>query len=72
MLELHWMSFILLLLISVLTRFRLSTWWDDLRHHEGAKIKCGEQHFTALAADIHKPAHYIKAKDVDGFMAYID
>lgn len=45
---------------------------DDLRHHEGAKIKCGEQHFAALAADIHKPAHYIKAKDVDGFMAYID
>lgn len=49
-----------------------STWWDDLRHQEGAKIKCGEQHFAALAADIQKPAHYIKAKDVDGFMAYID
>ena len=22
-----------------------STWWDDLRHIEGAKIKCGERHF---------------------------
>ncbi|MDW8490300.1 hypothetical protein R5R67_16640 [Acinetobacter sp. OYA S30] len=48
-----------------------STWWDDLRHQEGAKIKCGEQHFAALAADVEKPAEYIKAKDVDGFMSYI-
>ena len=22
-----------------------SSWWDDLRHLEGAKIKCGEKHF---------------------------
>ena len=23
-----------------------SNWWDDLRHKEGAKIKCGEKHFA--------------------------
>lgn len=26
-------------------------WWDDLRHQEGAKIKCGEKHFKAIEAE---------------------
>ena len=47
-----------------------STWWDDLRHLEGAKIKCGEKHFDEIGKDMKKPARYIKAKDVDGMMAH--
>ena len=47
-----------------------STWWDDLRHHEGAKIKCGEKHFEELATG-ENPASYIKAKDVDGLMSHV-
>ncbi|HNP50535.1 MAG TPA: DEAD/DEAH box helicase family protein [Nitrosomonas nitrosa] len=49
-----------------------STWWDDLRHLEGAKIKCGEKHFDEIARVIENPAQYIKAKDVDGMMGYTD
>ena len=26
-----------------------SLWWDGLRHKEGAKIKCGKEHFAVLA-----------------------
>lgn len=46
-----------------------SGWWDDLRHREGAKIKCGEKHFAAIAADPN-PAKYIKATSVDGMMKH--
>lgn len=38
-----------------------STWWNDLRHHEGAKIKCGEKHFEEIAKETENPAQYIKA-----------
>ncbi|WP_420598302.1 type III restriction-modification system endonuclease [Neptuniibacter sp.] len=48
-----------------------STWWDDLRHQEGAKIKCGELHFEELGKDADNPAKYIKATDVDGMMGHI-
>ncbi len=41
-----------------------SSWWDDLRHKEGAKIKCGEKHFEAIAAG-DNPAKYIRATSVD-------
>ncbi len=49
-----------------------STWWDDLRHLEGAKIKCGEKHFDEVAKDIENPAQYIKSTDVDGMMRYVE
>lgn len=49
-----------------------STWWDDLRHLEGAKIKCGERHFEEIGKDQKNPARYIKAKDVEGMMSYIE
>jgi type III restriction enzyme len=46
-----------------------SNWWDDLRHREGAKIKCGEKHFAELAAG-QNPAQYIKATSVDDMMRH--
>ena len=46
-----------------------SNWWDDLRHKEGAKIKCGERHFEVLAAG-ENPAKYIKATSVDDMMKH--
>ena len=49
-----------------------STWWDDLRHLEGAKIKCGERHFEEIAKDTQNPARYIKSTDVDGMMGYVE
>lgn len=49
-----------------------STWWDDLRHLEGAKIKCGEKHFDELADENENPARYIKSTDVDGMMGYVE
>ena len=49
-----------------------STWWDDLRHLEGAKIKCGEKHFEEIGKDIQKPARYIKVKNVDGVLGHMD
>lgn len=48
-----------------------STWWGDLRHIEGAKIKCGERHFEEVAND-DNPARYIRAVDVNGMMSHID
>jgi type III restriction enzyme len=48
-----------------------STWWGDLRHAEGAKIKCGEKHFEEVAGD-KNPAQYIKATDVEGMMGYVE
>lgn len=47
-----------------------SNWWDDLRHKEGAKIKCGEKHFEALAVD-EPSAKYIKATSVDDMMKHV-
>jgi type III restriction enzyme len=47
-----------------------SSWWDDLRHQEGAKIKCGEKHFIAIASDPN-PATYVKATSVDGLMKHV-
>ena len=49
-----------------------STWWDDLRHLEGAKIKCGKQHFEEIAKDTENPARYIKSTDVDEMMGYVE
>ena len=46
-----------------------SNWWDDLRHIEGAKIKCGEKHFKELAVG-QNPARYIKATSVDDMMRH--
>ncbi len=46
-----------------------SNWWDDLRHKEGAKIKCGEKHFAEIAVDSN-PAQYIKAKNVNDMMRH--
>ena len=48
-----------------------STWWDDLRHIEGAKIKCGEKHFEEIANNTENSARYIKSKDVEGMMGYV-
>jgi type III restriction enzyme len=49
-----------------------STWWGDLRHAEGAKIKCGEKHFDEIANSVDNPAQYIKATDVEGMMDYVE
>jgi len=46
-----------------------SNWWDDLRHIEAAKIKCGEKHFAELAVE-QNPAQYIKAASVDDMMRH--
>ena len=46
-----------------------SNWWDDLRHKEGAKIKCAERHFEELAIE-QNPARYIKATSVDDIMRH--
>jgi len=46
-----------------------SSWWDDLRHREGAKIKCGEKHFAAIA-DGENPAKYIRATSVDDMLKH--
>ena len=47
-----------------------SGWWDDLRHLEGAKIKCGEKHFEAIRAAAN-PARFIKATSVDDVMGHV-
>lgn len=44
-----------------------SHWWDDLRHKEGAKIKCGAEHFKVLAVG-ENPAQYIKSTSVDDML----
>ena len=46
-----------------------STWLDDLRHMEAAKIECGEKHFAELSVG-QNPAHYIKAASVDDMMRH--
>lgn len=47
-----------------------SSWWDDLRHKEGAKIKCGEKHFVAIAST-DNPAKYVKATSVDDVLKHL-
>lgn len=47
-----------------------SLWWDDLRHREGAKIKCGKEHFAVLAECADNPARFIKAKTVEDILSY--
>ncbi len=44
-----------------------SAWWDDLRHVEGAKIKCGQKHFAEIAVG-ENPAQYVKAVTVDDML----
>ncbi|MCB0047383.1 MAG: DEAD/DEAH box helicase family protein [Caldilineaceae bacterium] len=46
-----------------------SSWWDDFRHQEGAKIKCGEKHFEAIAEGTN-PARYVLASTVDDMLDY--
>ena len=41
-----------------------SIWWDDLRSTEGAKVRCGKEHFKEIATD-KNPAKYITATSVD-------
>lgn len=48
-----------------------STWRDDLRPLEGAKIKCGEKHFAELETANQNPARYIKTTDVRGMMGHV-
>jgi len=47
-----------------------SGWWDDLRHKEGAKIKCGERHFAVLAEG-DNPARYIKSTSVEDMLKHV-
>lgn len=46
-----------------------TNWWDDLRHKEGAKIKCGEKHFAVLAEG-DNPAKFIKATSVNDILSH--
>lgn len=48
-----------------------SSWFDDLRHKEGAKIACGHKHFAVLAVR-ENPARYIKTTSVDGLLSHIE
>jgi len=41
-----------------------SLFTDDLRDPEGAKIKCGAEHFKAIAAG-DNPARFIKVTNLD-------
>lgn len=45
-----------------------SMWWDDLRHKEGAKIKCGKEHFAALANLSEKPVKFIQATSLSDML----
>ena len=42
---------------------------EELRDKEGAKVKCGEAHFQALAVDAN-PAKFIRARDIDDLTAH--
>ena len=42
---------------------------DDLRYKEGAKIKCGDVHFKALAVG-DNPARFIVARKVDDMLTH--
>ena len=41
---------------------------EDLRHTEGAKIKCGKAHFAALQAQ-ESPARYVVARSVENLLS---
>ena len=51
-----------------------SVWLDDLRHQEGGKIKCAEEHFKVVAEEnsIENPARYITASTADNMMNYVE
>jgi Restriction endonuclease len=44
-----------------------SLFLEELREHEGAKIKCGKAHFKALAIG-ENPAKYIQARNIDDLL----
>jgi type III restriction enzyme len=44
---------------------------DDLRAREGAKVKCGEEHFRALAGG-ENPARFVKATHLDDVLLNFD
>jgi len=46
-----------------------SSWFDDLRHKEGAKIACGQKHFAVLAVG-ENPAKFIKTISVNQMLDY--
>ncbi|WP_372837458.1 type III restriction-modification system endonuclease [Phaeovulum sp.] len=46
-----------------------SSWWDDLRHKEGAKIACGKAHFAVLSQQ-EGTARFVKATSVDDVLKY--
>jgi type III restriction enzyme len=48
-----------------------SNWWDDLRNHEGAKIKCGEKHFKEIQL-LTNPAKFIRVTNVGDLMKHVD
>lgn len=48
-----------------------SSWLDDLRHVESAKIKCGKKHFSALV-ERKNPARYIQVTNVDDMLRYTE
>ncbi|MEQ8693053.1 MAG: DEAD/DEAH box helicase family protein [Pseudomonadales bacterium] len=48
-----------------------STWWDDLRHIEAAKIQCGEKHFSAIGEVRENPAKYVTAASVDDLIDHM-
>lgn len=43
---------------------------DDLRDQEGAKVACGEAHFSALAVG-KNPARYVKATKLDDLLGHV-
>jgi type III restriction enzyme len=43
---------------------------DDLRERENAKIKCGEEHFKAIAVG-DNPARFVKATNLDDVVAHL-
>ena len=47
-----------------------SKWWDDLRHRETAKLRCGKLHFEALA-DLDNPAKFTQSTSVDDLLKEI-
>jgi type III restriction enzyme len=46
-----------------------SLFTDDLRDKESAKIKCGEAHFAELANHNHPAARFLKATNLENFLA---
>lgn len=48
---------------------KASLWADDLRHKEGAKIKCGERHFEVLASG-KNPARFVTATKLDDVLSH--